>query len=133
MVKEAAILEKFANICTTSRVESIVPHIIESLDDFDRSCKVLTKSATADLVFPEDAFYMTPEEVIRKSANEDMSIGDGLSVKRGYLLSPESRENIRKWAFDCGYRLDENPSPDEIVSLVSKMPESLKKEFVGGL
>lgn len=133
MSKEASILEKFAEICDGSPTEAVVPHIIESLDDFDRSCKVLTKTATADLRFPEEAFYMSPEEVIRKMANEDMSIGDGLSVKRGYMLSPEAKDNIRKWAFDCGYNLQEDPSPDEIVSLVSKMPESLKKEFVGGL
>lgn len=133
MEKEASILKRFSDICMSSKLEAVVPHIIESLDDFDRSCKVMTKSATADLKFPEDAFYMTPEEVIRKSASEELDLGDGLSVKRGALLSPESKDNIRKWAFDCGYKLGENPSPDEIVSLVSRMPESLKKEFVGGL
>lgn len=133
MEKEASILQRFADICMDSKVEAVVPHIIESLDDFDRSCKVMTKSATADFKFPEDAFYMTPEEAIRKYANEDMELGDGLSVKRGALLAPEAKENISKWASDCGYHLSENASPDEIVDLVSRMPESLKKEFVGGL
>lgn len=133
MDKEASILQKFADICRNSKLESVVPHIIESLDDFDRSCRVLTKSATADLIFPEDAFYMTPAEYIRKKANDDMSIGDGMSIKRGVLMSQDAKDNIRKWAFDCGYSLPDNPSPEEIVGLVSRMPESLKKEFVGGL
>lgn len=133
MEKEASILQKFSDICRSSNLASVVPHIIESLDDFDRSCKVLTKSATADMIFPEDAFYMTPAEYIQKQANDDMTLGDGMSVKRGSLMTQDAKDNIRKWAFDCGYSLPDNPSPEEIVGLVSRMPESLKREFVGGL
>lgn len=132
MEKEASIFERLEEICRNNPPVDVVPHIIEGIDDFDRELKVLTKTATKDFLFPEDAFYMNSEEVINKYASEQMIVGRGYTIERKALMSDDAKNNIRKWASDCGYGLPDDPSPEEIVGMVNQMPESLQKEFIGG-
>lgn len=132
MEKEASIFGRLEEICRNNPPVDVVPHIIEGIDDFDRECKVLTKTATKDFLFPEDAFYMNTEESIKKYASEQMIVGKGYTIERKVLMNEDAKNNIRKWASDCGYSLPDDPSPEEIVGMVNQMPESLQKEFIGG-
>ena len=134
MEKEAAVFARLEEICNSNPPESTIPYMIEGIDEFDRVCKVINKTAAATFLYPEDAFYMSPEEAIRKKASERLTIGkEGYTVERRVLMNEEAQNNIRKWASDCGYSIPASPDPEEIVSVINSMPESLQREFIRSL
>lgn len=123
-------LTKIANLCTPDCSPSLAPYFVAAADEFDRSVAELRKTASTELRFPEDAFYISTDEYLRKKASIDLVIDDTKKVARGSVLKNTADGTIRKWASDYGYNISQDSTPEETVSIVQKMPEILKEEFL---
>lgn len=128
--EEAKILEKFASICETSNDTSIVPLIISGLDEFDHGVKSLSKHASADIKRPEDSFYLSNNECVKALSETSLPIDSTHYIKRGTLMKSDTISKVASWSEDCGYPMPLYPTPEEVVSVVRTMPDSLREEFI---
>lgn len=128
--KEAEILSKFASICESANNTEIVPLVIEGLDEFDKGVNCINKYASENIKHPEDYFYMSNDECVKALADTALPIDSKHAIRRGSLMNGETLNKIASWTEDCGYNLPKYPTPEEVVSVVRGMPDSLREEFI---
>ena len=130
MTEHSGILSKIAGLCTEDCAEDMAPFFVSAIDEFRRATSKLNKTASAEAKMPEDVFYMSNAEYNAKRNQQTLSIDNARSIVRGAISGCEARQNISKWASMCGYTIDADATPEDIVKTVGLMPSALRDEFI---
>lgn len=127
MSKCASELRRVAAVCSDDCDESIAKVFIAAVDDFNHSAGLI-KSASIDK-HPEDVFYLSNTEFIKKQASEVTQLADGTIIP-AHIDRKNADCGITKWASIAGYSISADADTREIVDVVSSMPKALRDEFV---
>lgn len=125
LTEHEAVLKKLAGLCSDECLNEDAPYFVAALDQFYREIPDLRKKASSGSL--ENRFFLSTQEFIRKQANAPVEVA-GTTVTAGKLKA--QLDNLRKWAFVCGYNIPQNASTTEVCQIIQSMPKSLREEFV---
>lgn len=127
MTKCASELRRVAAVCTDDCDDSMAKVFISAVDDFNHNTG-LSKSASLSRN-PEDVFYLSNTEFIKKQASETIRLANGTSIPA--IIDRKNIDGgITKWASVSGYTIPVTADSKTIAAVVSNMPKALREEFV---